>query len=502
MAVNVWCKALNMDRPSLEKVKDHRDANTYSRLIVALLERGEPMTLDEVAERFEEAGIASRSRALLSLQRCKPARPPIYRDGDRYTLDPYDDELDLWCFRLDLRPPKIASPPPPQPDPEPIPAPQVPLSPPELDEAWSGAILNQWSATRLVFAVLDAHGGEPMAPEDIVDVVSRRTPYHTLDSEPVKFRRKNSAVIITDDGRWAFSEDAKDTLEATRIDVRERIKSSRRNPYPRMSAEVIETNRKAAAQLQHASAQKLASLSRALLLAFPPEAPQAVALLDVRELRIDTYVAKNFDALRQQIAGYDYIGAQDVRTLLRSLDLDPTPMRLAELGPPRQTLKLSERGRPLTLTTELLVRSSCGIRKPFTDPKKLESYVAEKSWDKLRTSLEADIKSLFALYMYGKVHGVVRVRKGSHDQLIAAPWVYRDEYVLFHLKDIALKTNTWLEVVVGQAPSWDDDPWSTARTVSVIRDDSGWRTWLIDAHGMLIDEFEVQRARLHAAPNT
>lgn len=30
------------------------------------------MTLGDVAARFEEAGIAERSRALLSLQRCQP----------------------------------------------------------------------------------------------------------------------------------------------------------------------------------------------------------------------------------------------------------------------------------------------------------------------------------------------------------------------------------------------------------------------------------------------
>ena len=34
------------------------EANTYARLIVALLERGERMTLSEVAERFKEVGIA------------------------------------------------------------------------------------------------------------------------------------------------------------------------------------------------------------------------------------------------------------------------------------------------------------------------------------------------------------------------------------------------------------------------------------------------------------
>ena len=52
--------------------KDHRDANYYSLLIVVLLERGEPVTLREAAQRFEEAGVAPAAQALASLQRCKP----------------------------------------------------------------------------------------------------------------------------------------------------------------------------------------------------------------------------------------------------------------------------------------------------------------------------------------------------------------------------------------------------------------------------------------------
>ena len=42
---NPYCRILGITVPNLASVKDHREANTYSLLIVALLERGEPMTL-------------------------------------------------------------------------------------------------------------------------------------------------------------------------------------------------------------------------------------------------------------------------------------------------------------------------------------------------------------------------------------------------------------------------------------------------------------------------
>lgn len=102
LATTDWCGVLGIERPDLAAVKDHRDANTYAQLLVALLERGEPMTLAQVAARFEEAGIAPRDRALRSLQRCQPGRAPVYRDGDHYGLDPHDDDVGLWVFRLGL----------------------------------------------------------------------------------------------------------------------------------------------------------------------------------------------------------------------------------------------------------------------------------------------------------------------------------------------------------------------------------------------------------------
>src|SRR5687768_16955635 len=93
---NPWCGALGIQVPALESIVDHPEASTYSMLIVTLLEAGEPVTLSEVAYRFEVAGIADQADARRSLARCKPDRAPVYRDGDRYHLDPHDHDLDLW----------------------------------------------------------------------------------------------------------------------------------------------------------------------------------------------------------------------------------------------------------------------------------------------------------------------------------------------------------------------------------------------------------------------
>jgi len=122
-ASNPYCEALGIEVPNLETACRSRDANWYSLLITALLERGEPITLQQAAERLEEAGIARSDQALASLKRCRPARPPVYRDGDLYALDPFDDEADLWAFRLGLMPPKVSLPRVARPDPATLPRP-------------------------------------------------------------------------------------------------------------------------------------------------------------------------------------------------------------------------------------------------------------------------------------------------------------------------------------------------------------------------------------------
>ena len=104
--MNAYCDALGIDSPSVEAAAHSRDANYYSLLIAVLLERGGPVTLEDAARRIATAGIGAAENVLDSLKRCKPARPPVYRHGDQYALDPYHDEGSLWAFRLGLKPPR------------------------------------------------------------------------------------------------------------------------------------------------------------------------------------------------------------------------------------------------------------------------------------------------------------------------------------------------------------------------------------------------------------
>jgi hypothetical protein len=145
------------------------------------------------------------------------------------------------------------------------------------------------------------------------------------------------------------------------------------------------------------------------------------------------------------------------------------------------------------------VQASCGIGRPFGDERVLRGYLDSGERTKLRRRLEADAKSLFALYQYGRLHGSVRLRWGFLDEMIPALWVHRDEPMLYSPMDQAHALRVPLEVVVGSAPGWTD-PWARARLAWVQTEEIGWRSWLVDGDGRELDRGEVQLARL-AAPD-
>jgi hypothetical protein len=489
--MNSWCEALKIDVPKLEAVKDHRDANTYALLLVVLLERGEPMTLEAVAERFDEAGVAPREIALQSLKRCQPGRAPVYRDGDRYAIDPHSDELSLWTFRLGLRGPRLVMQREPRPAPAPLGGPQDPLTPAELEEGLKRGWLVSWSPRRLAIAVLDAHGGS-LAGAKVVEIMDQIAERHGLKLDSPQLFQRGSPLTLAEDGIWQLDR-SHAAVEPARAAVRQRIEVSRRYDRGPTVSEREQHSRRID-EMKAARATELAKLRRVLVCAFPVKAPIIVTLVDVSIRELTTFMGPEIEKVGSVLAAYDVIGAIDVRAVLRGLDFDAEDRRLAELGPPQKTRKLNKRGRTLKITPTLLVQGSCGISKPFGDQKKLTAYVAAGDDTKLRRRIESDAKSLYAMYQYGRLHGGLRLRWGFLDEMIPAPWVHRDEPTLYELMRTAGEDDLSLEVVVGSAPAWVD-PWSRVIPCRV-EPVSKYRSVLMTDDGRAIDEMDVQLARL------
>lgn len=492
---NPYCDIIGISPPRIEEARSRPEANYYSLLLVALLEHGGPMTLEQVAERFAEGGVApTAGKALASLKRCKPGRAPIYRDGELYALDPHDDEVGLWLFRLGLRPARVPLQVVPPAD-TPLPAVDSPVTVAALDEAWRDGVPNNWSAQRVAAAVLDAHQSA-MSEADVVGFVAARSRWSPLRPDSAQYWRAG-AIVVREDGVWELNP-WHDAVRSMREAVRTRVSDVRRWAARQGDPVGMEAHQKRLDRERRDHALALAGMSRVLIHAFPAARPEAVALVDVERREVATYLGDEIVAATQRLMEYEILGAVNVRPLLRALGVDPGDRRLAELGPPQKTLQLNRRGRTLKITTELLVQGSCGISRPFGDTRTMREYLRSRVEGRFRRRLEADVKSLAALYQYGRVHGCVRLRWGFLDEMLPAPWVHRDEFTLHHLLKEAHTRGVALEVVVGSAPGWAD-PWSRVQRATVALDAWNWPSRLLDDRGYEIRRAEVQLARLPAA---
>jgi hypothetical protein len=278
--------------------------------------------------------------------------------------------------------------------------------------------------------------------------------------------------------------------------VRDAIERAQRYPV-RSTPEQIEDSRRAAEKRRAAHADELAVLRRVIVRAFPARGPRIVVLVDVEKRELATYLDEQLADLGPMLECYEVLCGVDIRATLRELAIDPGHRRLAELGPPQKSIRLDRSGRTLKITTAMLVQGSCGISRPFGDPDKLHAYLASGQIPQLQRRLEADAQSLFALHQYGKLHGCVRLRRGSLDQRFPVPWHHRDEPTLYHLKREAHRLAMGLIAVVGSAPGWED-PWSLSRRLDVVRGASEYELMLFDELGGYVDDGDVQLARLEA----
>ena len=354
------------------------------------------MTLEDAAARFATAGVTSNAEeALAALKRCKPARAPIYRDRDFYALDPHDDEVDFWLFRLGLRPPRSAPLRAVSNRSAPLPSADQPVTIAALEEAWREGVPSAWSAQRVAVAVLDAHQS-PMSADDVTAFVSARSRWSPLRPESAQFWR-SGAIVVREEGVWELDRNH-EVVRFTREAVRKRVSDVRRWAAMRPDTVAMEAHRQRIERERTADAHELAAMRRVLLHAFPAMQPRSIALVDVGAREVTTFLGDEIAPALRRLSEYDIIGAVNVRALLRELGVDQGTRRLAELGPPQKTRQLNRRGRTLTITTALLVQGSCGNSRPFGDEPTMREYFRSAAHSKLRRRLEADAKSLYALY--------------------------------------------------------------------------------------------------------
>lgn len=239
---NRYCEALAINVPVLDLVKDHPAANTYSLLIVALLERGEPMTLVEVAERFETARVSSGSERS---SRCNAvslhARPstgmasttPSTRMMPTSTFGRSDSGFVLRRSRGSpsshgLRP--------------------FGRSQSEAHDRRAGRGLAGGKSPELVLAAYRARRSRrprrSHGTRGCDRFVEARIRYHLLAPDTAKFRRRGSSIRVLENGRWDVARDP-EALSSARKGVRDRHRGRATMASLRSDPTVIEANRRA-----------------------------------------------------------------------------------------------------------------------------------------------------------------------------------------------------------------------------------------------------------------
>jgi len=349
-----------------------------------------------------------------------------------------------------------------------------------------------FSDQRLALAVLDAHGGT-MAATDVVREVRRLASRERFDVERASLWRSR-AVLVHDDGTWSINREHAAHV-AARNAVRDHVEANRKRAGRHASLRPHDAVLRRFEEEQARRAEQLAAMRRALLVAFPPEAPEVATLVDVATRELTTFVRAEMERLPAVLSTFDFVGGLGVHAMLRALGVDPTGRVVAELGPPQKSYQLDRRGRTLKVTAALLAQGSCGISRPFRDPRDLRRHLDAGAEGRLRRAMEADAKSLFALYSYGRVHGAYRLRWGFVDEMLPVPWVRRDESRIHRFLRDACERGDVVEAVIGRAPAWGN-PWARVVPGRVVRGRHEWDHILVDAEGWAVDSRDVQRIRV------
>ena len=465
---NSYCARLSLPVPRVEDFVGSRQIKLFDLLVVALLERGQPTSLEEIATHLLAAGAEAATGDMVhSLKKAWHGMEPVYREPDgRMGLNLSSSDLDLRLFQLGLRGPRV-EPLPLPPEPEPVPD-DVPLTEAEIRWAFAHSSIHNVSTLRQAAAILDACA-QPTSIEALgaylVDVTSKRLRLSEADTR----RWGKSYVRVDAEGRLWLDRTAPG-VPAMRRAIRKlsrsvQVREAREEHWKHVSQE-----RQAVLARERQQAQREAArLRRAVLRVLPEGGPaEAAALLDVGAHVVHTFFGNELAELPALLDSFDVVAALRVRESLHALGVcDQDRFRLADLKPPQKTRRLNRQGRTLTITPELLITSTTGISRPLGESAKIAAYLAAGSVAKLRRRIASDVKALFAFYNYGVLHGYVRLRWGFLDEVLPIDWAVPGDRHLYDILKACCETGSAVDLVWGSAPGWTD-PWSRARRLTVV----------------------------------
>ncbi len=460
-----YCERLGIPVPDLNKVLDRKRHKLFHAVIIALLEHGEPMSLDQLVERMLDADVPAPSGDMaVSIQKAWHGLAPVVKDRDgRYALDQEAFELRILLTTLNLKaiPPRAPAP---KVEIE-EPGDDVPLTTEEVEAALDKATYSAASNLRRVAALLDARGS--MSFLELADHIKRLD--WRLQLTDLQHLKASALVAVTDEHVLSLRKTSPDVPALRRAIRKLAYPVLRRRAEERMRKEQWQAHEVKLREKDEHEAKQAATLKRAVIRVFPdPGDVKAAVILDVQARTLSTFVGDS--GFREALAAYDVLVGLNPRDTLHALGLDSGDYKLIDLKPPQKTRQLNRSGRKLTITTELLISGTVGISRALGDRKKTAAYLAEGEIGKLTRRLESDAKHLFAYWNYGVLHGHVNLRWGFvREGLSVYFWALPGDKSVREVLAQADKEGRQVDIVLGMsAPGWES-PWSRAQTFTVIK---------------------------------
>jgi hypothetical protein len=477
---NRYCNRLRIPVPTVESVVGQPEARVFHLMVVALLECGAPMTLDDIAARLQRVALPARlvpkGDLRASLNKAWRGRPPIVRDtDDRVALDLLFDEWWYIAFQLELRRPRWS--PPAVPDVTNRPD-GVPLSAEEVAAAFKDRGLHACSSIRQAAAILEVVGA-PLALEELNRRLGELSACCFPIHEDSLAAWRSDLVTVEPDGALRMnphSAEAPAFRRAIRRMGLAQLRVAARHAAVEAERPDFERARDAERRVEIEEAR---AMTRALIHVAPgANTPLAVALVDAQARRVQVLAGDELAGLASMLDAFDLLAGVDLRPTLRALGLDPEQWLLAELRPTDRTHRPGD-GAPVAVTLDACLRATTGVRHALATPTEWQRLFEEERPARLVARIEAEARALFTLYEYGALQSGVRVRAARpDDRLLPVSWAPRGAPDIHAIVQAAEQAWSAVDVVVGP-PSELADPWRDARRVVIV--DRNWPRLLVRA---------------------
>lgn len=438
---------------ALERVDVSRK-RPFELMVLALAEAARPLTYDEIAEHIARRG---RTLSVVTLQKAWHGKPPIQKNAEgRLVLAaesfPHIWDRFVWSIERELGLIPTAAknlPVPPKLDVE------SPISRAELEIGFAEPVPGLVSSGQVIGLVLEA-AGRPLAEPEVEAEMNRQGLRLWPGSLAACGHNKQSPVRRTPERTWTVDPSLGLMREAREF-VRKRV--ARKHQLEQWKVESERQRAEFQAQLRAAKARR-ARESKCIVRTFwLGERFVAGAVLDpdAHSVRSVHDVAE----LRRFVEACEVVIALDPRIELDRLGIDVGDRDLVSLRPPIKSKKLNRAGRILRISPELVYQGTIGRSDSLYDARKLAAYHRAGHIAKIERRLLSDAKALHDVYVYGSMHGYLRLRWGFLRELVpvqfGASWrgLLEDELKKAYLE------GALVDVVLFSPPGWSD-PWSRA----------------------------------------